>query len=729
MQQQLSFILAIRIVSYLLPPRFPQGLVNASLLNPSNAGETLLRASRPLQSSLGLSCDGSYHEEGIAPHQTCLVVSSPTILTMGADYHLKDGFCSSLPSPGLPQGWESHGLQTWLPEPLILRPLCALPPVQRSAGRCESAKTQGDWAANGGGGDFTEQRSCEPALRLKVYTGCVGVAPGDKQSHRTASSNVGSRLPARPTSPRALAPPHSSGWTRVSRAQAQKSWASTASGAPRLRLRRALREALPLSALKRLAVGELGGAVALCLQQWLCVVAHLFAVSLKAWYLRRRLWNFLVSLLFWRSTAALLGSFGSPGGVRTAAVDAEWGSLASEEGGASPLRFFSRRPRFREARERRAERGNLPEGNEERLPGLGGVFLKILVYYHALIHFVEVVWKTFFRHLCPNCRSITEIAPTGIESLPVNFALKAIIEKQQEDHPDVVFCPEHNRQPLNVYCLLDKKLVCGHCLTIGQHHGHPIDDLQSAYLEEKDTPQKLLKQLTDIHWADITYLTEKLEQQKSHSQEMIEGDIILQYFEELIDTLEQKKIFITALCDVGNLINEEYTPHIERMKEIREQQLELMTLTSSLQESPLKFPEKVGNICQHVQILKRRPLPEVQCVEIYPRVSQVLKERSRTEIGEIKKAAIPEMKISSIRMPSSWPDKDVEFFQILRISMLLMGTLHQYIIITLNEESSVYFSEVSFVYQSVSNNLHDLKTILCHTLYLLKEFMWKIVSP
>jgi len=46
----------------------------------------------------------------------------------------------------------------------------------------------------------------------------------------------------------------------------------------------------------------------------------------------------------------------------------------------------------------------------------------------------------------------------------------------------------------------------------------------------------------------------------------------------------------------------EYTPQIERMKEIREQQLELMTMTTSLQdESPLKFLEKIdmfANVCR-----------------------------------------------------------------------------------------------------------------------------------
>ncbi|XP_010365016.2 tripartite motif-containing protein 59 isoform X1 [Rhinopithecus roxellana] len=357
------------------------------------------------------------------------------------------------------------------------------------------------------------------------------------------------------------------------------------------------------------------------------------------------------------------------------------------------------------------------------------------------------IWRPLRIPLkCPNCRSIIEIAPTGIESLPVNFALRAIIEKyQQEDHPDIVTCPEHYRQPLNVYCLLDKKLVCGHCLTIGQHHGHPIDDLQSAYFKEKDTPQKLLEQLTDTHWTDLTHLIEKLEEQKSHSEKVVQGDkeVVLQYFKELNDTLEQKKkSFLTALCDVGNLINQEYTPQIERMKETREQQLELMTLTTSLQEeSPLKFLEKVDDVRQRVEILKQRPLPEVQPVEIYPRVSKILKEEwSRTEIGQIKNVLIPKMKISPKRMPCSWSDKDekeIEFFKILNIvvvtliSVILMSILffNQHIITFLNEITLIWFSEASLsVYQSLSNNLHEVKNILYHIFYLLTEFMWKIVS-
>jgi len=37
-------------------------------------------------------------------------------------------------------------------------------------------------------------------------------------------------------------------------------------------------------------------------------------------------------------------------------------------------------------------------------------------------------------------------------------------------------------------------------------------------------PQKLFKQLTNPHWTDITRLIEKLEEQKCHSEKIVQGD-------------------------------------------------------------------------------------------------------------------------------------------------------------------------------------------------------------
>ncbi|KFQ86614.1 Tripartite motif-containing protein 59, partial [Phoenicopterus ruber ruber] len=252
------------------------------------------------------------------------------------------------------------------------------------------------------------------------------------------------------------------------------------------------------------------------------------------------------------------------------------------------------------------------------------------------------IWRPLRVPLkCPNCRSI---------SLPVNFALKAIIEKyQQEDHSDVATCSEHYMQPLNVYCLLDRKLVCGHCLTIGKHNGHPIDDLQSAYIKEKETSGKLLEQLTDKHWTDVCLLIEKLKEQKSQCESIVQDDkkVVVQYFKKLGDTLEHKKqALLAALDEVNTHILEEYEPLIQKLKKIREEQLELMSLNTSIQkeESPLIFLEKVDHMHQRVKALKQKQLPDVKPVEIYPRIGHLLKDVwCKTEIGQINKILTPKI--------------------------------------------------------------------------------------
>uniref|UniRef100_A0A8D0LCA7 Tripartite motif-containing protein 59 n=1 Tax=Sphenodon punctatus TaxID=8508 RepID=A0A8D0LCA7_SPHPU len=361
------------------------------------------------------------------------------------------------------------------------------------------------------------------------------------------------------------------------------------------------------------------------------------------------------------------------------------------------------------------------------------------------------IWRPLRLPLkCPNCRSIVEIPPSGTESLPINFALKAIIEKyQQEDHPHVATCSEHYRQPLNVYCLLDRKLVCGHCLTIGKHHGHPIDDLQSAYMKERETPGKLLEQLTDKNWSDVCLLIEKLEEQKSQCENIVQEDKknVLQYFKKINDTLDHKKqALLAALDEVNTQIVEEYAPLIEKMKGIREQQLELMSLNTSIQEeeSPLIFLEKVDDVRQRVKALKQKQLPDIKPVEVYPRIGQQLKDVwSKTEIGQINKILTPKIKlISKGKVCSKGCEKDggqsKNFFQSLnRLIVMLISIIIVIIIVyfnrptllVLNEVASAYILEVlQFVYQDLRNNFQTIMEMLCNTSNVLMEFIQRIVS-
>ncbi|XP_028922737.1 tripartite motif-containing protein 59 [Ornithorhynchus anatinus] len=352
------------------------------------------------------------------------------------------------------------------------------------------------------------------------------------------------------------------------------------------------------------------------------------------------------------------------------------------------------------------------------------------------------IWRPLRIPLkCPNCRSRVEIPQSGIESLPVNFALRAIIEKyQQEDHPDIVTCAEHHGQPLNVYCLFDKKLVCGHCLTIGEHHGHPIGDLHSAYMKEKDTPIELFEQLTDKHWMDLNLLMEKLEQQQSYCEKIVEDDkeSVLTYFNKLREILDQKEeTLLSALDAVKTQIVEKYSPLLATVKKIREEQLELMLLTVALQEeeSPLNFLEKLDDVRQRVQAVRQRQLPPLKPVEVQPRVGRLMKEEwSKIEIGQVNNVLIPEIKLSSREVRHSQAGDDskeikefLKFFTFILTVVSALVTMHVLVGEHVSPISLTSLSEAfGSVYQMFFSSVYAVKEILCYACNSVGEFIWKL---
>ncbi|XP_027541648.1 tripartite motif-containing protein 59 isoform X2 [Neopelma chrysocephalum] len=264
------------------------------------------------------------------------------------------------------------------------------------------------------------------------------------------------------------------------------------------------------------------------------------------------------------------------------------------------------------------------------------------------------------RLKCPNCRALVDIPTAGLESLPINFALKAVIEKCRQEEPwDVETCREHPRQPLNIYCLLDKQLVCGQCLTIGQHHGHPIGDPHSAHRNAKEAAGKLQEQLPEKYWREVLLCYMKLTMQKSQWEKLLrsERDVVEQYFLKLRVTLEHKKqTLLGALDELNRRFLREYEPLLESVSKMKVEEIELKYLNSSIrkEKSPLLCLEKLEELQQRVKALREKELPDVRPLEICPRMEDLLKDVwAKTEMGQIHKIPPPKLMMVPRRKPCS----------------------------------------------------------------------------
>ncbi|NXB64592.1 TRI59 protein, partial [Struthidea cinerea] len=264
---------------------------------------------------------------------------------------------------------------------------------------------------------------------------------------------------------------------------------------------------------------------------------------------------------------------------------------------------------------------------------------------------------------CPTCRAVVAVPAAGPKALPLNFALKAVIEKWQEEEraraeagagagAEAGMCRAHPRQPLNIYCLQDRQLVCGQCLTIGKHRGHPIDDLQSAYRKAREASGKLLEELMDKSRSEVFLCSERLQQQKAQCQSTLQSDreAVLQYFKELGDALEHKKeALLSALDELDSRISEKYDPLIEEVEKLKLEEIELKELHSAVQkeESPLLFMEKLDGLQQRLRVLKQQQLPNPEPVEIHPRMETLLQDTwSKTEIGQVHKIHTPKLHLT-----------------------------------------------------------------------------------
>ncbi|XP_010898274.2 tripartite motif-containing protein 59 isoform X1 [Esox lucius] len=267
---------------------------------------------------------------------------------------------------------------------------------------------------------------------------------------------------------------------------------------------------------------------------------------------------------------------------------------------------------------------------------------------------VYTIWRPLRLPLkCPNCRSVVELPPAGVDALPTNVSLRAIIEKFQKDsQPRSPSCPEHHRQPLNVYCVQDRQLICGFCLTVGQHQGHPIDDLQAAFIRERQAPAGLLGKLSDHRWAEccllkLCELGQQLEQEKASCEGLVRQDrqAVEQYFHGLEVVLARKKVAFMGALDTASMeVSLAYDPLIQRLKGLQEEQLDLVSLGTALEDenSPLDFLEKVHLFRERVEVLVKSSLPKVPSLSITPRAADYLEQHwAGVTMGHLEEGPVP----------------------------------------------------------------------------------------
>ncbi|XP_077578510.1 tripartite motif-containing protein 59 [Stigmatopora nigra] len=261
------------------------------------------------------------------------------------------------------------------------------------------------------------------------------------------------------------------------------------------------------------------------------------------------------------------------------------------------------------------------------------------------------IWRPVYPPLkCPNCRTVVELPTLGVQALPTNVSLRAVIEKyQQNSKLKARMCPEHPREPLNVYCVQDREVICGLCLTVGQHQGHTIDHLQSTFDREKLNFPLLLEQLSEDRWAQVSELREELDREKARCESALEQDRLEvdEYFYTVEMTLVKKRqAYIDALDKALTEVSLSYNPLIHRVKELQEEQVDLVSLAESVrkEDSPLAFLQKVHTFRERVYDYTVASLPRAPKLSVTPQAGDYLRRRwSTVALGELGEAPVPEL--------------------------------------------------------------------------------------
>lgn len=214
---------------------------------------------------------------------------------------------------------------------------------------------------------------------------------------------------------------------------------------------------------------------------------------------------------------------------------------------------------------------------------------------------------------CPTCRK--ETSATGVNSLQVNYSLKGIVEKYNKIKisPKMPVCKGHLGQPLNIFCVTDRQLICGMCATCGDHTKHVFSSIEDAYAQERDAFESLFQSFETWHRGDALSRLDTLETNKRKSLQLLtkDSDKVKEFFEKLQHTLDQKKNEILSDFETMKLaVMQSYDPEINKLNTILQEQRMAFNIAEAFKDvsEPIIFLQQMQEFREKIKVIKETPL-------------------------------------------------------------------------------------------------------------------------
>lgn len=150
-------------------------------------------------------------------------------------------------------------------------------------------------------------------------------------------------------------------------------------------------------------------------------------------------------------------------------------------------------------------------------------------------------------------------------------------------------------------------------------------------------------------FSQVCTLAERLEQEKARGESLVRQDreAVARFFQGLELLLSRKRDEYMAALDAASAeLARSYDPLIEKLKDMQEEQLSLISLSSAVQDedSPLAFLEKVHLFRTRVTSLTQTPMPQVVPLYIAPRAEDFLRENwAKVTIGSLEQGPVPKV--------------------------------------------------------------------------------------